>query len=273
MTSQLKKTRSISFELNKSTCNENGPVFSWRGAFLSVAIRTVDSSPCYHLCFRSSLLDTLSFVFSFFSMKLLKMKPTKMVSTISLLTHPGVVVPPPPTPTGLLSVRGWDQRLQSPVGSHHTHYRNLWANEVLQRGKPRAAEDPVCTRSLQAAEEARPVSSRQHLRPPLLVRSQHRQKRRGGESNLNANFPVSKVICLSNRHNVATEIMQNHNRRRCHAGGASMGSKFNRGVGAAAADGWSLRPGSHCTWKHSEAAVLFCVRAAMDPCQLCRKKK
>lgn len=80
-----------------------------------------------------------------------------------------------PSP-GLLSVWRWDQRLQSPVCSHHTHHWYLWANAMFQRGKPWATEDSVCTGCLQVAEKARPVPSRQYLCPSLLVRSQHRQK-------------------------------------------------------------------------------------------------
>lgn len=80
------------------------------------------------------------------------------------------------TTLGLLSLWGWDQRLQSPARSHHTDHRHLRANAMLQRGKPRAPEDSVCAGCIQAAEEARPVPSCQHLRPSLLVGSQHWQK-------------------------------------------------------------------------------------------------
>lgn len=77
---------------------------------------------------------------------------------------------------GLLSVWGWDKWLKSPIGSHHTDNWHLWANALLQWGKPRAAEDSMCTGCLQTAEEAWPVPSCQYLRPSLLVRSEHWQK-------------------------------------------------------------------------------------------------
>lgn len=86
----------------------------------------------------------------------------------------------PPPLTGLLPVWGWDQRLQGSASSHHADHRHVWENKMLQRGEPRASEDAVCARCLQTAQEARPVSGRQHLCTPLLVRTQHWKEWRGG---------------------------------------------------------------------------------------------
>ena len=73
-------------------------------------------------------------------------------------------------PTGLFTLRGWNQRQQSSAGSHLADHRHTGADVLFWGGEPRTIKDPVRTGSVQTAEETWPVPRRGSVLPSLLVR-------------------------------------------------------------------------------------------------------